>query len=140
MEPSVIFGPFFAMMLLTFVVWITMYALRIPFIRASGLRPEQLTPSELARRSPPKVSNTSYNLKNLLELPTLFYGLALYLYVTDQVDMAYLAGSWVFAAFRALHSAVHCTFNIVILRFWLYCVSAMALWFMVVRAALQFFY
>jgi hypothetical protein len=34
-----------------------------------------------------------------------------------------------------LHSAVHCTVNIVLLRFWLYCISALALWFMVVRAA-----
>jgi len=136
-EPSVIFVPFFAMMALTLVVWITMYARRIPFIARSKLRPEQLTPLELARISPPLVSNPSDNLKNLFELPTLFYALALYLYVTDQVDATYLAASWLFVCFRALHSAVHCTVNIVILRFWLYCISALALWFMVIRAALQ---
>jgi len=44
-----------------------------------------------------------------------------------------------FAGFRVLHSAVHCTINIVILRFWLYCISALALWFMVARAALGAF-
>jgi hypothetical protein len=32
---------------------------------------------------------------------------------------------------------VHCTVNIVILRFWLYCISALALWFMVARAAVS---
>ena len=36
-------------------------------------------------------------------------------------------------------SAVHCTVNVVILRFWLYCISALALWFMVARAALGAF-
>jgi hypothetical protein len=61
----------------------------------------------------------------------------LYLYVTHKVDETYLTAAWVFAAFRILHSAVHCTVNIVMVRFWLYCVSALALWFMVVRAACQ---
>jgi hypothetical protein len=44
----------------------------------------------------------------------------------------------VFAGFRALHSAVHCTFNLVLLRFWLYAVSTVALWFMAIRAALAY--
>jgi hypothetical protein len=59
----------------------------------------------------------------------------LYLFVTAKVDETYLIAAWVFAGFRVLHSAVHCTVNIVMLRFWLYCIAALALWFMVVRAA-----
>jgi hypothetical protein len=74
-------------------------------------------------------------LKNLFELPTLFYGLVLFLYITHSVDGTYLAAAWVFAGFRILHSAVHCTVNIVLVRFWLYCISALALWFMLARAA-----
>lgn len=45
-------------------------------------------------------------------------------------------GRWLFVGFRVLHSAVHCTFNFVPLRFWLYAGGALSLWFMVVRAAL----
>jgi hypothetical protein len=75
------------------------------------------------------------NLKNLFELPTLFYGVVLYLFIVNKVDETYLSAAWIFAGFRVLHSAVHCTVNIVLLRFWLYCISALALWFMVVRAA-----
>jgi hypothetical protein len=86
MDQSTIFAPFFAMILLTLLVWTYMYARRIVFIRRSNLSPEQLTPIELARISPGAVSNPSDNLKNLFEIPTLFYGLALYLYVTHQVD------------------------------------------------------
>jgi hypothetical protein len=52
-----------------------------------------------------------------------------------KVDETYLIAAWVFVGFRILHSAVHCTINIVMLRFWLYCISSLALWFMVVRAA-----
>jgi len=137
MEQTAIFAPFFTMVFLTLTVWIYMYARRIPFIRKSNLSPEQLTPTEFARISPPEVSNPSDNLKNLFEMPTIFYGLVLYLYVTTQVDMVYLVASWVFVAFRVFHSAVHCTINIIVLRFWLYFVSTVALWFIVIRAALR---
>ena len=50
----------------------------------------------------------------------LFYALTLYLFVTKQVDTLYVDAAWVFVAFRVLHSAVHCTFNLVMLRFYLY--------------------
>lgn len=135
MNQTAIFAPLLTMMLLTLVVWFYMYAKRIPLIQKSRINPNALTAAELARISPPAVSNSSDNLKNLFELPTLFYGLVLYLFVTGQVDATHLVAAWVFAGFRILHSAVHCTVNIVLLRFWLYCISALALWFMVARAA-----
>ena len=137
MNQSAIFAPFLATMLLTLIVWFYMYFKRIPLIQKSKINPNDLTPAELARISPPSVANPSDNLKNLFELPTLFYGLVLYLFVTSKVDETYLIAAWIFAAFRVLHSAVHCTVNIVILRFWLYCISALALWFMVARAAVN---
>ena len=137
MEQAAIFRPFVATMLLTMVVWVYMYGRRLPFIFSSGLDPKQMTPLELARRSPPQVSNPSDNLKNLFELPTVFYAVVLYLYVTHQVDGAYVVAAWGFFLFRVLHSAVHCTFNFIPLRFALYVISAGALWFMVIRAAIE---
>jgi hypothetical protein len=95
-----------------------------------------MTPLELARLSPPQVSTPSDNLKNLFEMPTVFYAVVLYLYVTHNVDGAYVGAAWAFFLFRALHSAVHCTFNFIPLRFVLYVISAGALWFMVLRAAM----
>ena len=137
MSEAVIFQPFLATMLLTLVVWIYMYGRRLPFIFSSGLDPKRMTPDELARLSPPQVSTPSDNLKNLFELPTVFYAVVLYVYVTRQVDAVYLGAAWGFFLFRALHSAVHCTFNFIPLRFVLYVISSGALWFMVVRAAVS---
>jgi hypothetical protein len=134
MEQTSIFEPFLVVVFLTIVVWLYMYCRRIPFITRSKLTPQQLTPAELARLSPPNVANPSDNLKNLFELPTIFYALVLYLHVTHQVDTLYVVAAWVFAVFRVLHSAVHCTINIVPLRFGLYCVAAVGLWFMAIRA------
>lgn len=135
MDPTTIFQPFVAMLILTLVVWVYMYVRRLSFIFGSGLNPKQMTPPELARLSPPEVSNPSDNLKNLCELPTLFYAVVLYLHGTHRVDMTYVGAAWAFFIFRALHSAVHCSFNFIPARFVLYVISAGALWFMVLRAA-----
>ena len=139
MPQTAIFGPFFATMFLTLVVWAYMYVRRIGFIRSNGISPKDLAvPGELARLSPPEVSNPSDNLKNLFEIPVLFYALALYLFATNQVDGAYVSAAWVFVAFRALHSVVHCTINLVMLRFYLYLFSTLAVWFIAARAALAY--
>jgi hypothetical protein len=135
MKQTAIFAPFFVMILLTIVVWFYMYSRRIPFLVRGKVDLDRLTAAELARTSPPAVSNPSDNLKNLFEIPVIFYVMALYLFVTNGVDATYLTAAWVFVIFRVLHSAVHCTINKVILRFRLYAVSALALWFMVFRAA-----
>jgi hypothetical protein len=135
MDQTVIFRPFFATMILTLAVWVYMYARRLPFIFSRGLDPKQMTPLELARLSPPQVSNPSDNLKNLFELPTIFYAIVLYLFVSNQVDAAFVNAAWGFFLFRALHTVVHCSFNFIPLRFALYVISAGALWFMVIRAA-----
>ena len=89
--------------------------------------------------SPAAVSNPSDNLKNLFEIPVLFYALVLYLFATRQVDRLYVNAAWVFVAFRTLHSVVHCTFNLVLLRFYLYLVATLAVFFMATRAASAYF-
>ena len=140
MAQTAIFGPFLATMLLTLVVWVYMYVRRISFLRKNDISPKDMAvPGALAQISPAAVSNPSDNLKNLFEMPVLFYALALYLFVTAQVDVVYVNAAWVFVAFRALHSAVHCTFNLVMLRFFLYLIATVAVWFMLARAALEYF-
>ena len=139
MPQTAIFGPMFATVFLTFVVWVYMYVRRIRFLTANAVDPKDMAvPGALARISPPEVSNPSDNLKNLFEIPVIFYSLALYLFVTAQVDAAYVLAAWIFVAFRVLHTAVHCTVNIVMLRFYLYLVSTLSVWFIAGRAVLHY--
>ena len=139
MNQTAIFAPFFTMIGLTLIVWIYMYIRRLRFITAENLQPDDLIKGGLDRLSPPAVSNPSDNLKNLFEMPVLFYAVVLYLHATQQVDGVHLIAAWTFVGFRVLHSAVHCTANIVMLRFFLYAASSLALWFMAIRAALAHF-
>jgi hypothetical protein len=134
MEPTRIFIPFALTMVLTMVVWVYMYARRLPFLARSGmLKQRQLTPEDLARRSPPGVATPSDNLKNLFEMPTIFYAVVLCLFAIGQVDDTHVAAAWAFFVLRVAHSIVHCTFNFIPLRFLIYVASAAALWFMVLR-------
>jgi hypothetical protein len=64
----------------------------------------------------------------------LFYALCLYLYVTSSAGSADVIAAWLFLVFRIVHSAIHCTVNIVIMRFAAYSAAALALWFMLGRA------
>lgn len=138
MNNDLILQPMIGMMLLTAVVWFYMYATRIPAMK-NARAPAQTytTPEKAVELLPASVNYSAYNLKNLFELPVVFYALCLTLFVTETVDTTYLVAAWAFLVFRVLHSAVHCTVNIVMLRFYLYSAAALALWFMLSRAAID---
>ena len=137
MNSELILQPMLGMMVLTAIVWVVLYARRIPAMQRAG-KPVQAytTPDKAVEFLPESVNYAANNFRNLFELPVLFYGLCLYLYVTGELDMGYLIAAWVFLAFRVLHSIVHCTSNVVILRFYLYAAASLALWFMLAKAVI----
>lgn len=140
MMQNAIFSPFFAMVFLTLLVWVYLYIRRITFLNNTKLDPKELAvPGMLAQISPSEVSNPSDNFKNLFEIPVLFYTLVLYLFITNQVDAVYVNAAWIFVGFRVLHSIVHCTLNLILLRFYLYLFSTLMVWFIAIRAAFSHF-
>jgi len=140
MQQIDIFQPFLALMFLTFAVWVYMYIRRTAYLVGNRVDLRKVdTPEKMAQQVPDSVALPAHNLKNLFELPILFYALCLLLFVTDSVDTLYLIAAWWFVAFRIFHSAIHCTFNKVILRFATYFLSAIALWIMMIRYSLQLF-
>jgi hypothetical protein len=138
MNRDLILQPMLGTMLLTAVVWFVMYAKRIPAMKKAGVPVQAYTtPDKAVELLPEAANNSANNLKNLFELPVLFYGLCLFVYVTGAVDTGYVIAAWLFFAFRVVHSFVHCTSNIVMLRFYLYSAGAFALWFMLGRAVVD---
>lgn len=135
MKNEQILLPMLGMMLLTAVVWFVLYAKRLPAMRKAG-KPAQAytTPERGLEILPEAVSYPAHNFKNLFELPVLFYALCLYFYVTASADTVVVVAAWLFFAFRVVHSAIHCTVNIVMARFLAYSAAALALWFMLGRA------
>ena len=125
--------PLLVQVLLTFVVWFYMYAWRLPEIRRRAIDPQRLQDRAAAHELLPDSANASNNLKNLFELPILFYTailLSLLLMIQDQM-LVRLA--WGFVLLRIVHSAIHCTYNNVSHRFIAYAVSSLFLLFMWIR-------
>ena len=140
MQGIEILQPVIAMILVTLVVWTALYVRRIRFLVTHRVHAQRVsTPEKVSELIPEHVQYPANNFKNLFELPVLFYAICLYLYVTGSVDNLYVIAAWAFVALRAVHSAIQCTTNIVMHRFTVYMMGALALWFMVLRAALAAF-
>lgn len=137
MQQDAILAPMLGLMLLTFVVWSYMYVLRLGYIARQGVNPQDLaTPEKGWTVLPEAVNLPAHNLRNLAELPVVFYALCLYLFVSGGVDEFYVASAWVFVGLRAVHSAIHCTFNNVRFRFATYFLGALVLWAVLGRVIL----
>ncbi len=138
MNNSAILLPFFGVMLLTLLVWIYMYIRRTSYLMQEKIDLRKVdTPEKAAAVVPGEISLASHNLKNLFELPVIFYAVCLYLFASDSVDRIHLLAAWWFFAFRVAHSLIHCTYNKVEHRFAVYMLAAIGLWTMVIRGALQ---
>ncbi|MDX1810821.1 MAG: MAPEG family protein [Gammaproteobacteria bacterium] len=140
MNQSLIFIPFFGLMLLTISVWFYMYYLRISYLTKNQVDPQKLSNSrQLEDIIPEKINSPSENLNNLFELPVLFYATCLFLYTTNLVDTTSLLLAYLFLLFRIIHSVIHCTYNKVMHRFYAYILSSIVLWIYIVLAFVNVF-
>jgi hypothetical protein len=127
MDVRLMWWPAVAMVALTIVVWVHMYRTRIAQMKREHIHPQAVATSAQAVAKLTD-SQAADNFRNLFELPVLFY-LALVVAVqTAQVTLSTLVLAWAFVALRILHSAIHCTYNKVIHRFYVYVVGGATLW------------
>lgn len=124
---SAIYLPAVAMVLLTFVVWWRMYALRIGQMKRERIHPQAVaTSAALAAKLTD--SRAADNFRNLFELPVLFYLALPVAQHAGLVSTPVLALAWLFVALRVVHSAIQCTYNKVMHRFYAYVAGGMVLW------------
>ncbi|HEY6940845.1 MAPEG family protein [Dokdonella sp.] len=127
--PHAILWPAFALVALTLVVWVRMYYVRIGEMRRLHIDPQSVsTSADAAARYVD--TRASDNLRNLFELPVLFYAGVLVAHAIGATSDALLAVAWLFVALRVVHSFVHCGYNKVLHRFGAYVAGAIALWAM----------
>lgn len=132
MRQELIFAPMGALALLTFLVLLIIPARRFRAAFAHQVTADDFKFGESAR-VPGEVSIPNRNMMNLLELPMLFYVAGLMFYVSGRVDGAVLAIAWVYVALRAIHSAIHLTYNKVTHRLTAFALSNVALAMLWVR-------
>jgi len=120
--------PAIALVAVTFVVWCWMYFTRLRYLRANRIEPNNLATRERDSRLLEPVAGPSDNLRNLFEMPVLFYVLIILLLDTGHASSGFVSAAWSFVALRTLHSAIHCTYNDVMHRFTVYALSSLVLW------------
>ncbi len=138
MNQQLIVEPVVSLFLLTGIVWVVMYIHRLSYMFAHKIDPQSVATPELMSASlPAHINFASNNLKNLFEMPVVFYAVCAFLLLTQRVDALFLNTAWAYVGLRALHSWIHCTVKSVKLRFTAYFLSSLVLWFMVARLALE---
>jgi len=124
--PHAILWPAFALVALTFVVWLRMYHVRIREMRRLRIDPQSVATS--AQASGRFVdTRASDNLRNLFELPVLFYALVSVALATGTTPDWLVTGAWCFVALRYVHSVIHCSYNRVMHRLAAFALGALVL-------------
>lgn len=130
LSPVAMLMPMVALVALTFIVWVRLYVVRIGEMREQRIDAQRLTSAravaELLTRT-----QASDNLRNLFEVPVLFYALCLAVVSVGVTSPFLVNGAWAYVVLRAVHSLIHCTYNRVMHRFLTYaasCVLLAVLW------------
>lgn len=122
------YGPILAMVGLTFLVMLYMYARRIPAMIKMDMDPEVMKDDRSAKdRLPAPARYASDNLINLFEVPVLFYVISFAAIWSGYADGVHISLAWVYVWLRALHSFVQCAYNRVIHRFAVFAASSLVL-------------
>jgi hypothetical protein len=135
-----ILQPVVVLLAWTMVMWLWMYAVRLPALTASGLKPDDARNTKaLDDVLPPEAQWKAHNYNHLHEAPTLFYAVAIVLAVIGQGDGINAMIAWAYAGLRIAHSLVQATINKVALRFALFALSSLALIALIVHAGMAVF-
>lgn len=122
---------------LSLVMFLWMYATRLPAMSRAGVDPQAAMHPGSLDSLPSEARRVADNYNHLWEAPTLFYAMAFYVVISGHADALHAACAWAYLGFRVLHSLVQATINRVALRFALFSLSWIALGIIVVRELLR---
>ena len=139
MHNSPLLAPIVALVAWSLVMYIWMYAVRLPAMRRAGisLKGRRGTRGGALEGVIPDEANwKAHNYAHLMEQPTIFYAIvtALILMGFDAVINVYLA--WAYVGLRVVHSLIQATVNIVAYRFLVFTLSSLCLIGLTTHAAI----
>ena len=126
-------APVLALIGWTFVMWVWMYATRIPAMQAAKVDMAELTRTGKKLELPAQVSRVADNYNHLHEQPTIFYALALAAQVAGAADSFSIGLAWTYVLLRIAHSCVQATVNIIPIRFTIFTLGSITLLILLVR-------
>lgn len=127
--------PLLAMVFLTFLVWIYLFTVRLSEMKTKKIRPDDVRDRAVAHTILTASAPASNNLKNLFEMPILFYVAAMLMVLLLIQDVLLVRLAWGFVILRVIHSIVQCSYNRVMHRFIAYFSSCLFLLLIWIRLA-----
>lgn len=128
--------PAIALMGWTMIMWLWMYATRIPAMRRHA--PDMMTghgEGSLDERLPAAVQWKAKNYNHLMEQPTLFYAVVAALSALQETSTVVVALAWTYVGLRVAHSLWQALVNHVPVRFFLFTLGSGCLAALIVGAA-----
>jgi len=126
--------PMLALITWTFVIWLWMYATRIPAMQKAGIDPGKIKQKADLDALPVRVKQVADNYNHLHEQPVIFYALATYCQFAGTADPTNVKLAWAYVGLRVVHSLVQCTINYVPLRFAVFTLASFTLLAITVRS------
>jgi hypothetical protein len=143
---SAILEPVVALAAWTMIIWLWMYATRIPAMNRAKIDGINMVGStgrglrdDLVAKGEEKASWVADNYNHLHEAPTVFYAVSLVLAMVGQGDNLNATIAWAYVGLRVAHSLVQIMSNRVLVRFALFVLSTIALLMLVTHAAMSVF-
>ena len=136
---SGLLGPVIALNAWSFAMEIWMYATMIPVLSKAKIT-NTATKSQVDAVMPAQVRWKRDNYNHLMEQPTQFYAVALTLALLrgGQKEGNEVLLAWLYTGTRIVHSLVHTTSNVLMVRFTLFVTSSILLGLMTAKAAVLF--
>lgn len=138
-----ILGPIVALAAWTMLMWIWMYATRIPAMNRAGIDGVTMVGStgrslrdDLVAKGETRASWVADNYNHLHEAPTVFYAICLVLAMIGQGDNLNATIAWAYVGLRVAHSLLQVLSNRVVIRFGLFALSSLTLIALVLHASL----
>ena len=138
MDMSPMLAPVVVLVAWSLVMWLWMYATRIPAMRRLRTPMDPRLPKDATVGAlPPEVRWKADNYNHLMEQPTIFYAIVLALVLMGFDHPINVMLAWAYVGLRIAHSIVQATVNIVAIRLALFALATLCLASLTIHAGLR---
>lgn len=120
MNQNLMYFPCLAMLILTFIVMMRMFVLRVKAVKNKDIKMSYFKIYDDAVKAPVQMIQASRHFSNLFEAPVLFYMVCAFTVMTFHVDSKMLVAAWLYVFFRSVHAFIHLTSNHIKQRMYAY--------------------
>lgn len=134
-----ILTPVLALVVWTLVMWLWLYATRLPAMQKARINPAKIQQKSDLDVLPIEVRRIADNYNHLHEQPVIFYALAFYSHLAGTADTFAIGLAWGYVIVRVIHSLWQCLINYVPARFFIFTAGSILLVILAIKNLLALF-